>query len=133
MVSSAPRRAILLGLLELQLEVEQIDQAGLNNLSEERITQYNKILDGQLREIEREIAEIEYSAAMVMGGQTGGRLTPQAMLRSLRVDIAETQVGLDAIVVQLDAFKDVNKLKAWLKTYQPTRESDYDDGYWFAD
>jgi hypothetical protein len=121
----------LLGLLELQLEVEQIDQAGLNNLSEERITQYNKILDGQLREIEREIAEIEYLAAMEMGGQSRGRLTPQAMLRSLRVDIAETQASLDAIVAPLEEFRNVNKLKAWVKTYQPTGEPEYDDAYWF--
>jgi hypothetical protein len=117
----------LLGLLELQLEIEQIDQAGLNNLSEERIKQYNKILDGQLREIERETASIEYLAAMEMGGQGHGHLTPQALLRCLRVDIAEMQAKVVAIVAELEEFRDVNKLKAWLKTYRPAEVSDYDD------
>lgn len=121
----------LLGLLELQLEVEQIDQAGLDNLSEERIKQYNKILDGQLRELESETAGIEHAAAMDMGGQTRGRLTPQAMLRFLRADIAEMQAKLDAIVADLEEFRDVNKLKAWLKTYRPAVVPDYDDAYWF--
>ncbi|MFM9436195.1 hypothetical protein ACFDR9_003278 [Janthinobacterium sp. CG_23.3] len=84
----------LLGLLELQLEVEQLDQAGLDNLSEERIKQYNKILEGQLREVERETAEIEYAAAMDMGGEARGRLTPQTMLRHLRVDMQQCRQGL---------------------------------------
>lgn len=121
----------LLGLLALQLEIEPIDQAGLDKLSEERITQYSKILDEQLREIEREIAGIEYSAAMVMGGQTRTRLTPQTMLRALRVDIAETRAGLDAIVAQLEQFRDVKKLKAWLDTYQPAGGSGHAHGYWY--
>jgi hypothetical protein len=121
----------LLGLLELQLEVEQLDQAGLDNLGEERIKQYNKILDGQLRELERESAGIEYAAAMEMGGEARGRLTPQTMLRCLRVDIAEMQAKLDAIAAELDRFSDANKLKAWLKTYRPVAEPDYDDAYWY--
>ena len=121
----------LLGLLELQLEIEQIDQAGLSNLSEEQIKQYNKILDGQLREIERETASIEHAAALEMGGQVRGRLTPQALLRCLRVDIVEMQAKLDAIIAELEEFRDVNKLKAWLKTYRPAVVPDYDDAYWF--
>jgi hypothetical protein len=121
----------LLGLLELQLEIEQIDQAGLDNLSEERIKQYNKILDGQLREIERETASIEYSAAMEMGRQARGRLTPQALLRCLNVDIVEMRAKLQAIVAELEEFRDVNKLKAWLKTYRPAVVFDYDDADWF--
>lgn len=119
----------LLGLLELQLEVEQLDQAGLDNLSEERVKQYNKIIDGQLREIEREIADIEYMAAPAMGGKPCGQLTPQAMLGCLLVDIAEMQARLDAIAAELDEFRDVDKLKAWLKTYRPGRAAGFGDAY----
>jgi hypothetical protein len=119
----------LLGLLELQLEVEQIDQAHLNNLGEDRIKQYNRILDGQLREIEREIRMIEYAAAMEMGGEMRGRLTPQKMLRCLRADIADMKLKLADITAEIEEFKDVNKLKAWLKTYRPP-VPDYDDAYW---
>jgi hypothetical protein len=119
----------LLGLLELQ--VEQIDQAGLNNLSEERIKQYNKILNGQLRELERETAAIEQAAAMEMGRHAHGRLTPQQALRCLHGDIAEMKARIDAIVTDLEAFTDVNKLKAWLKTCSPAAASQYDDVYWY--
>ncbi|HAT33653.1 MAG TPA: hypothetical protein DCW29_23270 [Janthinobacterium sp.] len=121
----------LLGLLELQLEVEQIDQNSLDNLSDERIKQYNKILDGQLREVERETAGIEYAAAMEMGGETRGRLTPQSMLRCLRVDIEEMRGRCDVIGAELEEFKDVAKLKAWLKTYRPAASPYDDDAYWY--
>jgi hypothetical protein len=121
----------LLGLLALQLEVEQLDQAGLDNLDEERIKQYNKILDGQLRELERESAAIEYAAAMEMGGEPRGRLTPQTMLQCLRVDIAQMQSNLDAIAADIDEFSDVNKLKAWLKTYRPAPAPGYGDDDWY--
>lgn len=121
----------LLGLLALQLEIEQIAQADLDQLSEERIKQYNKILDGQLRELERETADIESAAAQEMGGQQRGRLTPQVLLRCLHADIAQMQVKLDAIEAELEEFRDVNKLKAWLKTYRPVEASDYGDAYWY--
>jgi hypothetical protein len=130
-VNSAYAANDLLGLLELQLEIEQIDQAGLNNLSEDRIKQYNKILEGQLREIERETANIEYAAGLEMGGDVRERLTPQAMLRCLRDDIVEMQAKLDVIVAELEQFRDVNRLKAWLKAYRPAVMADYGDGDWF--
>ena len=121
----------LLGLLELQLEIELIDQAGLNNLSDERITQYNKILEGQLREIDREIASIEYSASMEMGEPGRARMTPQTLLRSLRADIAAMQARHDAVIAELEELKDVKKLKAWLKTYRPPEEFDDDEVFWY--
>lgn len=117
----------LLGLLELQREIEQIDQASLDNLGEERIRQYNKILDGQLRES----ASIEYAAAMAMGGAMRGPLTPQALLRRLRDDVADMQARLDAIAADLDEFNDVNELKAWLKSYRPAFVPGEDDAAWF--
>jgi hypothetical protein len=121
----------LLGLLELQIEIEQIDQAGLDNMSEERIKQYNKILDRQLREIERETARAEYAAMWETGCDVRGRLTPQALLRSVRDDIVEMQARLDAISADLEAFRDVHTLKAWLKMYRPAGLPDHDDAEWF--
>ena len=112
----------LLGLLTLQLEVEQIDQAGLNALDETRIKQYNKILDGQLRELGEEVGAIEFAAMQEMGEHAHQtRVTPRALMRCLRVDIAHVQASLDDINAELDAFVDVQRLKAWLRTYRPER------------
>lgn len=121
----------LLGLLALQLEIEQIEQADLDQLSEERIKQYNKILDGQLRELERETAEIESAVAHEMSGQQRGRMTPQALSACLQGDIAEMQSKLDEILANLEEFSDIKKLKAWLKKYRPADEGDYGDAYYY--
>ena len=121
----------LLSLLELQLEVEQIDRAGLNSLGDERIRQYNKILEGQLREIEGEITGFEHSASMQIGGKIRVRLTPEILLRGLLTDIAEMQAKRDALVEQLADFRDINKLKVWLKTYKPFTVQEHDDAGWY--
>ncbi len=117
----------LLGLLELQLEVEQLDQAGLDKLSGERIKQYNKILTGQLRELEREIAFIEHSAEMEVEWTENRRLTPQLVLRCIEDDIDELRRQLANLVNDIDEFADIAKLKAFLKHYRPPPDEDIDD------
>lgn len=120
----------LLGLLELQLEIEQINQAGLDNLGEERIRQFNKILEGQVRELERETAGMEQLATMAIGRRSLGRVTPQLALRYLRADIAEAQAANASIVAELEDFKSVTRLKAWLKTCRLAPAPD-DDVFWY--
>jgi hypothetical protein len=121
----------LLSLLELQLEIELIGQADLNSLSDERIRQYNKILDGQLREVEAEIVTFECAALMQCGGRLRERPTPQALSRRLHIDIAEMRGKVKTAAAELEEFRDVNALKAWLKTWRQPAQSPYDDGFWF--
>lgn len=121
----------LLGLLELQLEVDQIDQTGLDNLSDDRIKQYNRILGGQIDEIKSEINALETTLSLDIGWELGRRLTPKAMMQALRVDIAEMQASIEHIAADLDSFSDIKKLKAWLKHYRIVRS---DPGFgepWF--
>lgn len=121
----------LLGLLELQLEVDQIDQTGLDNLGDDRIKQYNRILDGQVNEIKFEIIALETALSLDMGWEFGRRRTPKAMMRGLRADIAEMRANVKYIEADLDTFSDLKKLKAWLKHYRIVAN---DPGYgepWF--
>jgi hypothetical protein len=68
----------LLGLLELQLEVEQIDQAGLANLGDERIKHYNKLLASQVNEIQMDITALDMALSIDMGLEHNDRRTPHA-------------------------------------------------------
>jgi hypothetical protein len=52
-------------------------------------------------------------------------------LRRLHVDIAEMRATIKTAEAELEAFRDVNTLKAWLKTYRPAEEPLYDDADWF--
>lgn len=121
----------LLGLLELQLEVDQIDQTGLDSLGDDRIKQYNRILDGQVREIGSEILALESAIALDMGWELGQRRTPKAMLKGLRVDIAEMRANIKSIEADLDAFGDIKQLKAWLKGYHIIEDDSMYDQPWF--
>ncbi|SFV12193.1 hypothetical protein [Pseudoduganella namucuonensis] len=108
----------LLDLLGLQLEVDQIDQTGLDNLGDDRIKQYNRILDGQVSQIKFEIIALETAFSLDMGWEFGRRRTPKAMMRGLRADIAEMRANVKHIEAELDTFSDLKKLKDWLKDYR---------------
>jgi hypothetical protein len=110
----------LLGLLELQLEVDQIDQAGLDKLTDDRIKQYNKILSGQLAEIDEQIMALEISLSLDIGLNPGQRVTPKSTMRDLRIHIIGVKNSLRHLEADLDRFRDPKALKAWLKGYRIT-------------
>lgn len=120
----------LLALLELQLEVEQIDQAGLDRLSVDQIKQYVKILDGQLCDIAREIDLYIFGVSVPMGAAAMQRPTPRSLETNLNADIARARRCLNAITVQLENFQDVKRLKMWLRRYQPAPRFGIGNGYW---
>ncbi len=120
----------LLGLLELQLEVDQIDQAGLDQLSEDRIKQYNRILDDQLNEIKTELFAMERAVAAAMGWELGARRTPKAMMKGLRADIAAMKSDIKNIEADVQSFDDVKKIKLWLKGFKLHYQPEFDEP-WF--
>jgi len=120
----------LLGLLELQLEVEQVDQSGLDNLPDDRIKQFNRILEGQVNEIHMEIEALEFHLALDMGWAPGARRTPKALVREMRADIAAMKSNVKEIEADLADLADIKKLKAWLKGYRIVKE-DPDGGPWY--
>jgi hypothetical protein len=108
----------LLGLLELQLEIEQIDQASLDKLDDDRIAQYNRILTSQMAEIQDEIMTLEMVMALDMNLEPGAHRTPKALMGGLRAEIQAMKADLELIEGDIVTFSDVKTLKAWLKDYQ---------------
>ncbi|NHZ93409.1 hypothetical protein F2P45_31030 [Massilia sp. CCM 8733] len=121
----------LLGLLELQLEVEQIDQTGLDNLGDERIKQYNRILSGQLDEVSGELFDMEMSLARDIGWESTRRPVPKTVLKMLRTEIAAMRAQIGQIASEIAAFADIGALKRWLKTLRIVDNSPFDDDPWF--
>jgi hypothetical protein len=121
----------LLGLLELQLEVEQIDQTGLDNLDDDRIKQFNRMLGGQIDEIKFDILALGSAFSLDMGWEVGQHRTAKAMMQGLRADIAAMRANVNYIEADLDTFSDRKRLKDWLKGYRIAAK---DPGYgepWF--
>ncbi|MEJ7804737.1 MAG: hypothetical protein WKG03_02290 [Telluria sp.] len=121
----------LLGLLELQFEVDQIDASKLDTLGEERIKQYNKVLTKQVAQVRREIDELEHWLEYAMGVQARGRVTPAQMEKTLTAEIETFKRKITGIELDLQDFQDIKILKSFLKTYRIERPMDFMDDDFF--
>lgn len=126
-VNQAYEKNNLLQLLELQLELEHIDQSHINNLGEERLAHYNKILKEQLRELEDEIIRVEGDFSMRFGIDPFVQLSPATIMRHLAQDIVLTQQAIRDIKQELADLQDIKKVKAWLKKMHRGPRMDYLD------
>jgi hypothetical protein len=117
----------LLLLLELQLELEHIDQAIINNITAGRLKHYNKILKEQLIELEHEIFITEDMFKAQFGISPFERLTPSTIMRNLAADIVGIQHAIHDLKNDLLAFQDIKMLKAWLKAMRRRQKMDYID------
>ncbi len=120
----------LLALLEMQLEVAQIDQAGLDNLADDRIKQYNMVLQEQVGEVGAQIAALELQLTLDLGWEPGRRLAPKTLMKSLEVDIARMRANVMHIEADLATFADIKRLKAWLADYR-IGPAESEDEPWF--
>ncbi len=115
----------LLKLLELQLAIEQIDQSQLNNLNADRLKHYNTILSDQLRELEKEVFLRESEVRRMLNASPFESLSPKRMIGLLKQDMRTTQGMITRVQRDLRAFRDVKRLKGWLKGYR-IPEPDFD-------
>ena len=119
----------LLLLLELQMELEHIDQATINNITASRLKHYNKILKDQLNELEHEIYHTEGMFKAQFGMAPFEQITPAKIMRNLDADIASIQIDIRELKNNLLEFQDIKKLKAWLKGMRQQHKMDYFDDY----
>lgn len=128
-VNEAYEKRNLLQLLKLQLELEHIDQATINNISEDRLKHYNKILKEQLAELEQEIFHVEGGFMAQFGINPFDRVSPGAIMRDLAAEIVGVQHTIRDLKKDVIAFEDIKKVKAWLKKVQreTAKMDDYGD------
>jgi len=128
-VNEAYEKRNLLQLLKLQLELEHIDQATVNNISEDRLKHYNKILKEQLAELDQEIFHIESGFMVQFGINPFERVLPGTIMRDLAKEIVEIQHTIRDLKKDVLAFEDVKKVKTWLKKVQreAAKMDDYGD------
>lgn len=129
-VNQAYDKQNLLQLLELQLELEHIDQSAINNLSEDRLKHYNKILKEQLRELEQEIQHAEGGFRAQFDISPFVAVSPSTIMRDLASDIVSLQSAIRDLERDLLVFDDANATKAWIKHLRrQSRTNDFDGRY----
>jgi hypothetical protein len=117
-VTVAYKNRNLLQLLELQLTVEQIDQNAINSINEDRLNHFNKILQRQSLELKQEIEEVELHMKAAGGLDPFKSLTPKKLMSALRKDKKQLELAIFGIQRDLRLFKDIRKVRHWLKTYE---------------
>ncbi|HVI56640.1 MAG TPA: J domain-containing protein [Luteibacter sp.] len=114
-VNQAYASKSLLDLLELQLELEHIDRAQLDNVGEDRLERWNTILKEQLRRLDRELVDIEVGYRARCGMSASLAVSPKTVKRALTAGITSLRDAVRTFEQDLRAFDDVNRLKLWLK------------------
>ncbi|WP_139826332.1 J domain-containing protein [Derxia lacustris] len=114
-VNAAYEKGQLLQLLELQLELEHIDEAHLANLDATRLGTYQRILKGQLAELDSEIQRIEREFIADFGLSAKERLRPDGLLPILKSDVAACRKSLRTLEAMLELAGDARQLRSWLK------------------
>ena len=124
-VTDAYEKGDLLALLRLQLEFERIDQTHLENLAEEQLKYYNKILRQQTQELDGELFTLQNNLAAMTGKPAFAVSSRIALEFSLNSDIAQLKRDIKQIKADVKAFASVTILKQWLKTYRIEKPDDF--------
>lgn len=110
-VNQAYKAGDLLGLLELQLAIEQIDAAALAGLADERLRHYVHVLEEQSRQLRDELAELIEPFAVILGESAPRKLSTDAVQRLLDQDIRELKSTVRKLEMDVICFQDVRQLK----------------------
>ena len=120
----------LLQLLELQMNIEQIDQKGINHIAEDRLKQYNAILQNQLTELRHKVKQMEMDIRRMTGLAPHEHLSPKRFSTLLDADIRMLRTQINRMQHNLRLFSNVTQFKIWLKSYhipEPEYDSLFDD------
>lgn len=106
----------LMELLELQWEAEQMDPAKLAQLSDARLAPYNRMLEEQWSDLQRDAQARTQSFAREFGLESTTRLQPAKLMAQVRERLQQLQGGIDYLRQLLQALEDdPDTLRQWLK------------------
>ena len=118
-VTTAYKANELLTLLRLQLELNRIDQAHLENLAEDQLRYYNKLLREQARELEQKLVEEQMDLSDFTGKPYYYTPTPAAMNLDYQYMKSNLEKRVRQLAAEVRAFEhDPKALKAFLKVYK---------------
>lgn len=118
-VTVAYEKQDLLKLLELQISLEHIDQEHLNNIAEDRLKHFNKILGTQVSEIKDEIRMLSGRCCYELKLDSYYQLTRKQLLVELDTEILDAKSFLQILLEDREYFEDVRFLKEWIKQNTP--------------
>lgn len=118
-VTTAYEASELLTLLRLQLELNRIDQEHLENLADDQLRYYNKLLREQAQELGVVLATEQQQLSAFTGIPTYYTSTPAAMERDYQRQKMQLEAKVSQMAADLPQYEqDPAALKAFLKKFQ---------------
>lgn len=117
----------LLALLELQLEIEQIDQTAIGNISAARLAHFNRVLAEQFNELKYEVFLEKHFLRLDYGVPDEVTRLPSMALRALDREAQAMRQELGHVERDLELLQDIKGIKAWLNGAHV--EYSMDDGF----
>ncbi|KAB7731647.1 hypothetical protein F5984_05290 [Rudanella paleaurantiibacter] len=108
----------LLGLLRLQMEFNRIDQEHLETLADEQLGYYNKILKGQVAELDAKLFALQSQLGRMLGSAFGFIHSPVSLDFNFNTYLNQVKKMLKASKSELEVLSDTDMLKLWLKGYR---------------
>ena len=106
----------LTGLLQLQLEAEQIDPARIATFSDARLAPYNRLLADQLAELQRQTRTAQEAFCADYGLAPAAASKPAKLMGHLRAQVRELQEDIHHLRLQLRALREEpDALRHWLR------------------
>ncbi|WP_353718166.1 hypothetical protein [Dyadobacter sp. 676] len=117
----------LLGLLKLQMELEQLDRAGLANVDKNQLGYYNKLLRQQVEELAQQKMSVQQEISAICG-------LPFRHANSMVTVIAKFNANINELKTEIRNTRKIynhwqvpSQLKAYLKPFQIPHEGDFDE------
>ena len=118
-VTTAYEASELLTLLRLQLELNRIDQAHLENLADDQLRYYNKLLREQAQELGYVLATEQEELAAFTGMPAHYTRTPAAMDYDYQLQKKQLEAKITQMTADLRGYEqDPAALKAFLKAFK---------------
>ncbi len=121
-VNAAYESGDLLKLLELQLRYEQVDRAHIDNLADERLVHFNRLLVEQVAQLERELASAEAAWRYQLEVPGYQRIAPPHVLVAIRADLTAFARDIARVRRDLETFTDARALSVWLANQRGRRQ-----------
>lgn len=122
-VTTAYQAGELLTLLRLQLELQRIDQTHLENLAEDQLRYYNKLLKEQVRELDEAMFQEQEELSGFTGKPYYFTPTPAALDYDYKLQKQQLEQKIKQLAAEVLAFEhDPAAVKAFLKTYRIPKE-----------
>lgn len=117
-ITKAYQENNLLSLLKLQMELEQIDRSGLENLNKNQLSYYNKILRQQIEELGQQKVLIQQKISAVCSLPYQHANSQVTVIAKFNAVINELKVEIKNIKKTYKHWLVPSQLKAYLKPFQ---------------